>query len=158
MFDSEIKPLIKFIKFQNTDADDWLITEGILARISLLIRKSIRTSLRIPISNTKKKRVRNRDLEYNRSTLSIKRIFGLTELCDLLEKLCDLSDVCDSAANKNLITNLEKRIIECIQDVDGGVVHELFLDKSLNNVQRFFHDSKEHREAKLEWLRCRIIK
>lgn len=59
LFNSETKPLIKFIKIQNKDADDWMITEGILARVSLLIRKSIGTSLRIPISNTKKKRVSN---------------------------------------------------------------------------------------------------
>lgn len=64
----------------------------------------------IPINRTKKKKVRNRDLEYNRSTLAVKKIFGLTELCDLLEGWNDMADARDSAAVRNSIANLEKRI------------------------------------------------
>ena len=158
LFDTKVSTLIKYIKTHNCDEDDWLITEGILARISLLIRKCIRTALRIPINNTKKKKVRNRDLEYNRSTLAVKKIFELTELCDLLERLNDKGNARDTAANRNSIANLEKRIVDCIQQTDTGIVHYLFGGNTLSNVRRFLNDSHEHRDAKLEWLRCRIIK
>ena len=158
LFDTEINNLIKCIKVDNIDDDDWFITEGILARISLLIRKTIRTALRIPINNTKKKKVRNRDLEYNRSTLSVKRIFGLTELCDLLEKLCELFAVRNTAANRNSIANLERRILDCIQQTDRGIVHELFNGNSLEDVRRFLSDTAEHRDSKIDWLRSQILK
>ena len=158
LFDSKIKDLIKYIRISNSDEDDWLISQGILARISLLIRKTIRTSLRIPMNNTKKKKVRNRDIQYNRSTISIKKIFELSELCDLIEKLIELSDDRSTAAKRNAIANIEKNIVDCIKQTDEGVVQELFGGKELNNIKRFISDSAEHREMKLEWLRSRILK
>ena len=158
LFETKITELIKFIKFRDMDDDDWTIAEGILARISLLIRKCIRTSLKIPINNTKKKKVRNRDLEYNRSTLTVKRIFQLTELSDLLEKLSEISDTRETAANRNSIANIERRIVDCIQQTDAGVVNELFGGRSIENVRRFLNDSEEHRDSKLKWLHGCIIK
>ena len=158
LFDTEINDLLKHIRCRNGSEDDWFITEGILAKISLLIRQTIRTALRIPINSTRKKKVRNRDIEYNRSTLAVKKIFGLTELCDLLEKLSELSDVRDTAANRNSLANLERRILDCIGQTDRGIVHELFQGNGLNDVRRFLSDSQEHRETKLEWLRSRILK
>ena len=158
LFETKITKLIKYIKFQDCDDDDWFITEGILARISLLVRKCIRTSLRIPINNTKKKKVRNRDLEYNRSSLAVKKIFELTELCDLLEKLHDIKDARNTASQRNSIANLEKRIVDCIKQSEDGIVNHLFGGKTLEHVRRFLNDSVEHCDSKINWLRSRIIK
>ena len=77
LFKTKIKSLIRYIRILNNNEEDWLITQGILARISLLIRKTIRTALHIPLNSTKKKKVRNRDIMYNRSTISIKKYLNL---------------------------------------------------------------------------------
>ena len=158
LFETKVKELINLIRTDSDDKDDWFITQGILARISLLIRKTIRTSLRIPFSYTSKRRVRNKDIEYNRSTTAIKRIFSLTELCDLIERLYEMSGHRETTKLRNAIANVEKRIIDCIQQADDGVVRRLFGGDTIADLRRFMNDTKDHLDAKIEWLRARIIK
>lgn len=53
---------------------------------------------------------------------------------------------------------MEKRIIDCIRQTDEGVVRHLFGSDTIADLRLFMQDTKDHFDAKIEWIRARIIK
>lgn len=108
-FNSEIKNLIYNLR-PACDKKEAIITEGILSKVCLLIRKCLAENLRIPLHPRK----RDRDLEYSRSSIRAIRIIAMNELTDMLHKLFNISKIKNSAANRNKITSLENNILDII--------------------------------------------
>ena len=154
LFDNKIKELTSWIAPDANDETEFFITEGIFAKIKLLLRRTIRATLRIPQNARRRRRVRG--TEYTVSRDLAKKIFTEQELVSLLEKLIYYKTQQNTAANRNKLANLQRHIIDTTANAEATVVRHLFGNNAQQGIDNFLEDTEEHREAKLQWLRSRI--
>lgn len=158
LFESKIDPLVSLMSTEESEVEA-IICEGILCKISSLIRKTIRTALKIPLNYTTKKKSRDRDLIYNRSTVHSRNILSFSELADLLRKLAERENKADTTSNRNKINAIRNHIINCASSLPGDILKQIFGSSELHAITDFIKDlDQAHIQDKLEWLEATLLR
>lgn len=151
LFEPKIAPLISDMEaVLNAEGEDeydarWIITEGIFSHIQSLIRKNIRTSLRIPFGHMNGN-PRDRQTEYNRSSELSRGILSLNELAEIALKIVNLqSSDTDVIRTRNKVSNLERTALELLDKLDEDTAQKTFGGKDLEA----FRSSYEHGENRI---------
>ena len=161
IFNKDIKNLTNLIDTNSNDENEWLITEGILCKIILIIRKKIRESLHISTKKRIGNSTRNKNgKENNRNTLldKVDKIYNVQRIMDMLDLLIQYGSFEETTKLRNRKANLETNIINTLELIPQEVANKIFPNKSIEDVRSFLSDSFEHRESKLEWLKAYIDK
>lgn len=162
LFKTKIKELTKWIKGENEREEEWTITEGVLCKVNMLIRKKMREILKIPKDRSlRMRRKQNNRKVYsedvrNRFTEKVHKIFNAQELVDMLETLVIMNEKRDRARIRNAIANLEQNIMNTIKILPDEIMRRLFPNKTLENIRSFIEENRERQEEKLKWLKTFI--
>lgn len=155
----KIIPLLKECTPINESETEWIIFEGGLAKMNLIIRKTIRKALHIPIDKMTgkyhKKRFNEEDINKFRTVSN--KINSTTKIISNIEKIIQLKDKnSNSVRNFNIITKLEEQIIKLLSDIDEDFITKVFGGKDIANIRNLINDEEEHRSSRLAYIQATL--
>lgn len=162
LFKTKIKELIKWIKGHKEDEEEWTITEGVLCKINMMIRKKMREILKIPKDRSlrMRRKLNNKKVysesERNKFTERVHKIFNAQELVEMLEILIIMNEKRDRVRIRNAIANIEQNLINTIKTLPVGITRNICPDRTLENIRNFISEDKDRQKRKLEWLKTYI--
>ena len=162
LFENKIKDLISLIDENSKDENDWIITEGIICKILLLIRKKIREILHLPsnknLNRRKNRRIMQEEVR-NKFTKKVHIVFDSQDLVAMIEFLVQLNLIENPSTKiRNKIANIETNIINTLRNLPKDISEKLFPNASMDDINSFLNENEERRKLKLDWFRGYIDK
>ena len=158
----KILPLFEKLKMEKgyiINDQKWYILEGIIAKTIYSLRKTIRTTLKIPLSRMTRRQPilnRNNGNDQENERLTFRRENNLNNLVAHLEKYLELREKERNQSRENAITVIENKIVNTLQNLDDDIINRTFGERNIQAIRSFAEEEAEFRNLKLNWLKNTI--
>ena len=156
---NKIIPLIEQCTPKEETEIDWIIFEGSLAKMNLLIRKTIRKTLHIPYEmmiGKNKRKISNTEKEketIRRQNIIIKNI---SEITSHIRKIIELKIKTQTQTTLNVISSLEMEIVKILQDTNNETLNKILGGNDIEFIRNIINDNPEHRENRLNYIKATL--
>ena len=157
MFKDKILPLFETCESLYSQGGEapWYYLEGVLAKTSILIRKTIRKTLKITINQMhKKKPVIDKSKHERTKYIEEKNIYKLSSHLEKYIELKDKSQEQEQNQNQlNAIATLEEEISNILKRFDNDFINSTFGGTDIEHIRNFINEENIHRQNKLNYIK-----